>query len=300
MFWLAILLYWTLPFESIRHDWLRPFSGETGPAGLDFGLNALFLHGWVPSAFNSVVPGGWSIGVEMTFYLIFPALFFKINSLSRAALGVFVGTLFAIIYFQKIGPFCQAHFYSDNKIPWFFTQFSFPAQFAVFLIGIFIYHLLRNENLKVLTKNKTGSVYLLISSLSFLASFLKFGGGSGFIPISILVVLAMAGIIVALSGQTMPLLINAWLRYLGKISYSCYLIHFAVLSLVLKYFKIDISLFAHHVNSLSSLENFFIYLKITVMTLVITTGISTLTLHLVENPGIALGRRLIERLNKAS
>jgi len=110
----------------------------------------------------------------------------------------------------------------------------------------------------------------------------------------------MAGIIVALSGQTMPLLINAWLRYLGKISYSCYLIHFAVLSLVLKYFKIDISLFAHHVNSLSSLENFFIYLKITVMTLVITTGISTLTLHLVENPGIALGRRLIERLNKAS
>ena len=159
MYWLAILLYWTLPFECIRNDWLIPFSGETGPTVLDFGLNALLLHGWVPSAFNSVVPGGWSIGVEMIFYLIFPVLFFKINSLSRATLGAIVGTVFAIIYFQKIAPYCQAHFYSDNKTPWFFTQFGFLAQLPCFFIGIFIYHLLRNENVRVLTKNKTGSIY---------------------------------------------------------------------------------------------------------------------------------------------
>jgi len=44
MYWLAIILYWCLPFECLRSDWLRPFSGETGPAPLDFGLNAFFLQ----------------------------------------------------------------------------------------------------------------------------------------------------------------------------------------------------------------------------------------------------------------
>ena len=33
---------------------------------------AFFLHGLHPEAINSVIPGGWSIAVEMTFYLFFP------------------------------------------------------------------------------------------------------------------------------------------------------------------------------------------------------------------------------------
>ncbi len=37
--------------------------------------NVAFVHGFAPSALNDVVPGGWSIAVEMMFYVIFPALF---------------------------------------------------------------------------------------------------------------------------------------------------------------------------------------------------------------------------------
>jgi len=36
--------------------------------------NLLFVHGFVPAAQNSIVPGGWSIGVEMAFYALFPLL----------------------------------------------------------------------------------------------------------------------------------------------------------------------------------------------------------------------------------
>jgi peptidoglycan/LPS O-acetylase OafA/YrhL len=297
MYWLAIILYWCLPFDSLRSDWLRPFSGETGPAPLDFGLNALFLHGWVPSAFNTVVPGGWSIGVEMTFYLIFPLLFYYLNSLNRAALAVAAGILFTIIYFRTLGPFLQANFYSDNNSPWFFTQFGFPAQLTVFLIGIFAYHLLRNDNIKILTKNKLSSLCILIVSLFFLASVLNRGGG-GFIPMVILVVVGLTGVILALSGQTMPWLVNPWLRYLGKISYSCYLVHFAALSFVFHYFKVDHSLLAQSDNYLSSFHNIVVYVKVMTLALVLTAGISTLTFNLIENPGIALGRRLINHLNK--
>lgn len=39
-------------------------------------LNLIFVHAWVPSATDSVVPGGWSISVEMLFYMMAPALVF--------------------------------------------------------------------------------------------------------------------------------------------------------------------------------------------------------------------------------
>ena len=38
-------------------------------------INILFLNGLLPEENNNVVPGGWSIGTEMIFYLIFPLIF---------------------------------------------------------------------------------------------------------------------------------------------------------------------------------------------------------------------------------
>lgn len=36
--------------------------------------NLLLFHGFVPSANNTLVPGGWSVGTEMAFYAVFPLL----------------------------------------------------------------------------------------------------------------------------------------------------------------------------------------------------------------------------------
>ena len=38
--------------------------------------NLTFVHGFFPPANNNIVPGGWSIGTEMAFYALFPALFY--------------------------------------------------------------------------------------------------------------------------------------------------------------------------------------------------------------------------------
>ena len=58
--------------------------------------NVLLLHGLIPSANNNVVPGGWSIGTEVLFYLMFPLLFWWLGNLRRILLA-WVGHVAALL-----------------------------------------------------------------------------------------------------------------------------------------------------------------------------------------------------------
>ncbi|RIZ68641.1 MAG: acyltransferase [Methylococcales bacterium] len=74
LFWIAIPAYLWINGVDESH-WM--------PEGVGLHqifLTAMFLHGFWPDSINSVVPGGWSIAVEMTFYLIFPLLITHINN----------------------------------------------------------------------------------------------------------------------------------------------------------------------------------------------------------------------------
>jgi peptidoglycan/LPS O-acetylase OafA/YrhL len=51
----------------------------------------VFLHGLRASWINTLVPGGWSVGVEMIFYAILPILFLKIKNI-RYAINLFLIT----------------------------------------------------------------------------------------------------------------------------------------------------------------------------------------------------------------
>jgi peptidoglycan/LPS O-acetylase OafA/YrhL len=121
-----------------------------------------------------------------------------------------------------------------------------------------------------------------------------FRAESGFVPTVILIVSAMAGIIIAMSGQVLRWLVNFFICYIGRISYSCYLAHFAALGITLRLFGIHLTNEVQSFNAGSSFSNLFLFLKIWLVTLGLTAVISTATLHLIENPGISLGRRLID------
>jgi peptidoglycan/LPS O-acetylase OafA/YrhL len=50
----------------------------------------------------------------------------------------------------------------------------------------------------------------------------------------------------------------------------------------------------------SSAANFFLFLKLSGIALALTVVFATITRRLIENPGIALGKKLIQRINTSS
>ena len=88
LYYVAIAIYGLISWGALRSGYERAWVlGAHSPA--DILLNVLFLHALSPSAINNVVPGGWSIGVEMLFYLLAPLIFFF--TLNRVRLAIASG-----------------------------------------------------------------------------------------------------------------------------------------------------------------------------------------------------------------
>jgi peptidoglycan/LPS O-acetylase OafA/YrhL len=98
----------------------------------DILANVLFVHSLVPTAINSVVPGGWSIGVEMAFYVVAPALF----AMSGKPQGLWITAVAAL--FICYGADLMALYLTDQSsvIHGSFFYYWPPTQFPCFVLGI--------------------------------------------------------------------------------------------------------------------------------------------------------------------
>jgi peptidoglycan/LPS O-acetylase OafA/YrhL len=104
-----------------------------------------FTNGWHPYWINSILPVGWSIAIEMPFYLIVPYLFKNIKSLDKAVWLTFATLLISKIIFiilysnhfilEKLGE-TFLFYWLPNQLPFFFygdyslfsdTQYSYQA-----------------------------------------------------------------------------------------------------------------------------------------------------------------------------
>lgn len=277
LFYLAILLYVLIDGFGPRY-W--------APNGIHWWyilLTAIFLNGWHPETINSVVPGGWSIAIEMTFYALVPILHLKLKDINSSIRFVIITLILTNILSPIIlkalmsnYPFDQIYLASNFIFLWFFSQLP------IFGLGILTYHIFNQHQDR---KDERLGTTLLALSLFLFVSFWSASSYRNFLPQHFL----YSGVfcIFALSLHFYPykVFVNPIVDWIGKLSFSIYLIHFAVLKLM----KI---LFIK--NLLPSGELGFIVAFIVVM--LVSIGISTLTYWAVEQPGIRLGRYIIRKL----
>jgi exopolysaccharide production protein ExoZ len=208
LFWAAILFYLLITKGEGFKLW-----APDGIATRDVLLTFLFLHGSSVTAFNSVVPGGWSIAVEMQFYLLFPLLIFlfrrpngPIRVYAAIALigviGQFAADLYLLPRLAASLPPDQAYLANGFFYCWL------PHQLICFGFGILLYDFIELRN-----KPLFGTVLLAGAALAFST----WGA-------EVVLLFALAcGVLAA------HLRLN-FVALLGRHSYAIYLIHFALVS----------------------------------------------------------------------
>ena len=265
------------------------------PNGIEwwfFPITATFLHGFHPETITSVVPGGWSIAVEMNFYLVLPLLLMFVRSMKTA------GVLFAVsmlLYYVNLLLVPRMFSYPESQqyLVDSFAFLNFFGQLPVFAIGIFGYFVLREKYSRERIATFGGSVFLVLLAL-FLYPLYDFP--SSFFaeqllkPIHHIVAGALFCVfVIMLAYWPTGLLVNKVTIWLGKLSFSMYLLHFAVLKIFQKIGFIG----ALPKTNLGSILYF-------AGAVGVTFAVSFFTYQFVERPGIRLGAWLIQFLQLRS
>jgi peptidoglycan/LPS O-acetylase OafA/YrhL len=197
----------------------------------------LFVNAWHPDWMPTtgawaVVPGGWSIGVEFTFYLIFPLLASIVTTLPRA-LAFFVLTVpLACAANQWAGQALQAATpaYDPQHIR-NFLYFWFPNQLPVFALGFVLFFLLQRPASAPINARASRCLMLLCAACFIVTAEFWLGHGSFFgwntlLPPILLASLIFMLFIHTLARGTPSLLAHRWIRRLGELSFSAYILHF--------------------------------------------------------------------------
>lgn len=248
--------------------------------------NVLFINEMNPYWVNPIVPGGWSVAVEMTFYCFVPWLFAKIDRLQKGVTALIIAVFGnALLHFIMV----QLPVHTHPKWYWGWFLYSWPpSQLPVFFMGVLMYFILvKNESLKsvrpwqwiliagMLLVNAMFELHLVFyPHIVFAFFFLVLGIG-----------MARAMELLPVKAGWMQKTVVRLMMKIGKISYSMYLIHFAVLYWMVKYGIVP--RFETH-----SILNYVLwYLMVTAVSMVL----AVVTYRFVEKPFVRLGKTIIAR-----
>lgn len=277
IYYLGIILYTLLFYLGVfsyqYENGVNPYSLE------NIMYNFLFLNGFVPSANNVIVPGGWSIATEMSFYLIFPLLFLFAKQFITSKLRLFSFVCLGIIISQGLDFFMisQGHYLANNT----FLYYNICNQLPCFVIGVGYYF--HSTKVKIQYNKVFDYILFILFTIASLAVWsLKIGYLFSWTPI--LSCLSFV-FLIEIFRKNERLNINL-LSSIGKVSFSMYLFHFL--------FVFSIPLLPSYVVEAGTISMFVLY----VLVVFITYLVAKVSYIWIEKPFIHLGARIIERINK--
>lgn len=214
--------------------------------------NILFIHGFIPSANNRIVPGGWSIGTEMIFYLMFPFLrtFLFSGYLLFKALCITLICFLALYYFD---------IYVGNSTFWYY---NIVVQLPVFLVGMIYY-----KYSQMITLKFGIIMFIIFTGMTVMFWYLKI-----FTFVPVISGISFCGMLKVLEKTALN---NVVLQKIGKVSYSIYVVHF---------------IFAYYL--LPKTDKTFWLIPYLLFTFFVSYYISVLLERYVEKPFIKLGSKL--------
>jgi peptidoglycan/LPS O-acetylase OafA/YrhL len=248
---------------------------------------ALLLHGFHPETINAIVPGGWSIAVEVTFYAVLPWLLPRLTCPTRLLACLLAAILAYVLDRVLLSRFVGGFYPADQQyLVDTFTKLNFLGQAPVFAIGLVTYEVIQRRPgagpLAVVAATVAGVIAAATGLL---------GSRLAYVLVSDPVVAAvgMSWFVATLSRWPVRAVVNRLTTFLGRISYGLYLCHWLVIEALRKGGFVE-SLPPGNASALA----FFC------LTMTGGAALAWLLYHAVERPGIRLGSDVIRRWEDAA
>jgi peptidoglycan/LPS O-acetylase OafA/YrhL len=246
-------------------------------------LNMTFTFGLVP--FSSLVWGGWSIGVEMIFYVFFPLSILAIRT---------PWTAFLLLIVAILGSYCirsalyVEYLTASPKSEGDWSYFSLGSNACFFAMGIFAYRA------SVFYQKDVFSTTIVSGlTIALLCAFMFLGAGKYFFSAGrsdiIIWGLGFMGLCIWQSRRPAGLVANSFFEYLGERSFSIYLLHPIII-----FFTKDYVVDTYRLLQLGIGQMAFFVCAAVVILLVLSCA--EVAYRFIELPGISAGKKLISKL----
>jgi peptidoglycan/LPS O-acetylase OafA/YrhL len=277
---------------ALLYFWVTPPVG-----GFDLwhaATSAAFVNAWHPAWTPtveggwSVVPGGWSISVEFTFYAVFP-VFAAMATTWRRVLMLVAAALALGVVANTLTVDLLAGSY-DRAALGNFLFFWFPNQASVFALGAVVFFLIRDSERPHWGITRHGTRLAVLSIAAFcLLSYLPLGHYLGDwppVPAGLAACVPLGGFVIALSRGS-AVFVNPIIGFIGRVSFSAYLLHFAILHVL----HVSPGVFHTQTVSVWAIISYGCGLGVAITA---TCACAWLSYRMIELPFINVGKRVIQ------
>ena len=251
-------------------------------------LNVCFVFGFLPDPKFGLVWGGWTIGVEMIFYVLFP-VFLVVSKTKNQAL-IFLMIALVISYVARVELHAQYFNVIANphpKLDW--NYYSFVPNLYFFAVGIYAYRIKQG----LVNASRVLWIVIPIVALITLGTLLLTEVGRllenpGRLDL-IVWALGFGALCVWQSAKPSFWSANRLFEYWGERSYSIYLLHPVIIYFSKSYIE---SLYLSFQYSIGA----YAYFICAALVLLVVLACSEVTYRVIEISGIRLGRKMIVTL----
>jgi peptidoglycan/LPS O-acetylase OafA/YrhL len=271
LYWFGIALYAAV-YGSGSRGWLP------GPQPWHYPMHLLLMNVLHPEVQSSVVPGGWSISCEVIFYLSVPLWFATVTTLRRACWFLVLTVVLGPLAVHGLAQLFAASFAdvpaATVSLYWYRSPLN---QLGCFAFGILLFFLVKEGAQRwVQTPLRNAALYVAAPLIALIG--VRAPNSQHFMAAAFLL------LAFALAAKPSRWIVNRPMIFIGRISYSAYVVHFLVIAVVATWISAQWGAWRFPLLAMSAV--------------ILVVPIATLCHHAIELPFIRLGKQLIEFLDR--